>query len=411
MADQITEASLKLGGDWATKEGSLLGFNDQNGNYKPIPFDFTRATTATRVNRDGLIEEVQSGVPRIDFSSGDGSLLLEPQRTNLLPYNEDFSNAAWIKENITITVNDTISPDGTTNADKIKETSANTYHGISKSSSTSSGNDYTLSIFAKADERNYLVLRTNLSGSNVNTTFDLNNGLVTYNGHTSASIQSFGNGWYRCTITSNASGSSVNSAFLLSSTDVTNNNLPTYLGDGTSGFYLYGAQLEQGSYPTSYIKTSGSAVTRLADVCENTNASSYIGQTEGTLYWEVEKIVNGSDYFQISDGGTNNWILVGIDGGNAIGYVKSGGVVQAIIQTSINVGTHKMALGYAANDVVFYLNGVQIGNDTSATIPATDEIDLSQGNPSGVKTISTKTIESRLYKTRLTNTELAELTS
>ena len=86
--------TLKLGeGTWGTKEGSLLAYNDENRNYKPLPFDFTRAGTATVVNRSGLIETVQSGIPRIDFSDdANGALLLEPQSTNLITYSEDFSN-------------------------------------------------------------------------------------------------------------------------------------------------------------------------------------------------------------------------------------------------------------------------------------------------------------------------------
>jgi hypothetical protein len=78
-------ATLKLGDrKWATKEGSLLAYNDENNNYKPLPFDFTRASSATRVNKQGLIETVASGVPRIDFTDANGALLLEPQRTNLI---------------------------------------------------------------------------------------------------------------------------------------------------------------------------------------------------------------------------------------------------------------------------------------------------------------------------------------
>ena len=132
---------------------------------------------------------------------------------NLVTYSEDFSNSGWTKENITILSNNIISPDGTLNGDKISETATNTYHALSESINITSGN-YTISVFAKLDERQYMLIRSNLSGSNVNTTFDLSNGLVTYNGHTSASIESAGNGWFRCSVTSNSSVTSVNTAFL-----------------------------------------------------------------------------------------------------------------------------------------------------------------------------------------------------
>lgn len=80
--------TLKFGnGQWASKEGSVLAYNDENNNFKPLPFDFTRASGATRVNKDGLIEVVGSDEPRIDFSNdANGALLLEPSRTNFIPY-------------------------------------------------------------------------------------------------------------------------------------------------------------------------------------------------------------------------------------------------------------------------------------------------------------------------------------
>jgi hypothetical protein len=124
-------ATLKLGDrKWATKEGSLLAYNDENNNYKPLPFDFTRASSATRVNKQGLIETVASGVPRIDFTDANGALLLEPQRTNLITYSEDFSNAFWLIQNSSITLNSTISPDGTLNAAKLTENTSNSTHRI-----------------------------------------------------------------------------------------------------------------------------------------------------------------------------------------------------------------------------------------------------------------------------------------
>ena len=96
--------TLKLGnGIWATKENSLLSYNDENGNYKPLPFDFTRASSATVVNKAGLIETVQSGTPRIDFlGNTNGALLLEPQRTNLITQSEAFGNSYWTKSGTTI---------------------------------------------------------------------------------------------------------------------------------------------------------------------------------------------------------------------------------------------------------------------------------------------------------------------
>ena len=120
--------TLKFGnGTWATKKGSTLAFNDEDGNYKPLPFTTTRATSATRVNKEGLIEVVENDRPRIDYTdSAKGVLLLEPQRTNLFTYSEDFSNADWSKTNVTLVSDNGVSPDGTSNSDLIYPTATDT---------------------------------------------------------------------------------------------------------------------------------------------------------------------------------------------------------------------------------------------------------------------------------------------
>ena len=97
-------ATLKFGnGNWATKDGSALAYNDENGNFKPLPFDFTRASSATVINSDGLIEEVGSGIPRIDFlGNTKGAMLLEPSSTNLITQSEAFGNSYWTKSGASI---------------------------------------------------------------------------------------------------------------------------------------------------------------------------------------------------------------------------------------------------------------------------------------------------------------------
>ena len=115
------EASLNLGnGNWATKEDSLLSYGDENGNFRPLPFDFTRGSTATVINKAGLMETVDSGIARIDFQgTADGSLLLEPASTNLITYSEDWSS--WSKTSVSITPNVLISPTGNMTASKLVE--------------------------------------------------------------------------------------------------------------------------------------------------------------------------------------------------------------------------------------------------------------------------------------------------
>ena len=416
----MAEASLKLGTDWATKEDYLLGYNDENGNYKPIPFDFSRASIGTRVNRDGLIEVVQDNIPRIDFT-GDGSLLLEPQRTNLAAYSEDFVSY-WTKENITISSNDTTSPEGVANASKINETASTTYFALSKGFTISSGINHTISLFAKEDERNFLIIRTNLLGSNVNTTFNLSTGVITYNAHTSASIESYSNGWYRCSITATSSSTSLNMAILMSNADVTSNVLPTYLGVAGSGLHIYGLQLESNaSYPSSYIPTYGSAVTRSADDCVSSNIDGLIGDNQGTLFVQgFGKYQTGADNHLISlsslaGGSGTDRILIYISNvtGNLQVYIDNGGIAQ--YGAPINLGVQgtdaddKIAVAFADNDLSVYVNGSKVGSSTSGTAPTMFYLTFNEWVGSHQNTSQYK--QAVIFPTRLSDAELADLTT
>jgi hypothetical protein len=267
--------TLKFGnGQWATKVGSTLAYNDEGGNFKPLPFNFTRSTGGTRVNKDGLIEVVTNNKPRIDFlNDSNGALLLEPQRSNLALYSNDLSNAAWDKSYSTITSNAAISPDGTTNANKVVETTDTGLHRAGQGAiAVTSGQVYTFSFYAKAAERNELELqRINTSGTVFNnisvTTADLILGTLSVGLNvTSSSINSVGDGWYRISLslTAIATGSGGLNIGMQKDGNV------SYLGDGTSGVYIYGFQAEQGSYATSYIPTQGATATRVDETCEQT---------------------------------------------------------------------------------------------------------------------------------------------
>ena len=167
--------------------------------------------------------------------------------------------------------------------------------------------------------------------------------------------------------------------------------------------------MELGAYATSYIPTLGSAVTRLADAASKTGISSLIGQTEGTIFFEWSKdVLNfGGDfsYFQVGD--YPNYIGIYIQASYCVCEVVNSGVVQATItKSSVSIGTHKAAVAYANNDIAFYFDGVQVGVDSLATIPSTSVIRLNSNNG-----IAEKISQALLFKTRLTNAQLAELTT
>jgi hypothetical protein len=255
--------TLKFGnGIWATKKGSTLAYNDENNNFKPLPFDFTRASSATRVNKDGLIEVVGSNEPRIDFKdSSKGALLLEPSRSNLYTYSEDFNNSNWSKDAVSVNANQIVSPSGSVFSDEIIENSSTTEHSVRQLKSITSGNYYTISVFVK-NSSNKRDIYIRCGDANILVYFDTTNWIVGDEVQGSGKIENYGNGWYRLIATGLASSTGADN-FRFGLSNGTTNGSQNYTGNGVNSMYFYGAQLEQGSYATSYIPTQGAAVTRV----------------------------------------------------------------------------------------------------------------------------------------------------
>ena len=406
--------TLKLGaGKWATGTDTVLAFNDENNNIKPLPFSFSRASSATVVNQSGLIETVGSGEPRVDFlGNTKGALLLEPQRTNLITYSEDFSNAYWVKDNSAVT-SGFVSPDGTTSAYKLIENTSNTTHK-SWAQETTLAVTYSFSLFAKAGERRRIGLRDNQIGNNA--IFDLISGTVVSG---SGSIVALTNGYYRISLTGTyAAAGTRHEIYILE--DNATNVTTAYQGDGTSGLYIWGAQVEQGSYATSYIPTSGQSggVTRVLDSCNQTVPDGVIGQTEGTMYVEYSALSNDLSYRSIglNSGSALNRLLISFNNiSNNINFlVQVGGVTQVSINYSGSdiTSSLKLAFGYKENDFVAYVNGTQVGTDTSGSTYTSGTLTtFSFDNAANADRLFAKLKQAQLYNTRLSNAELASLTT
>jgi len=372
---------------------------------------FTRASTATRVNAEGLIEEVATGVPRIDFTGGGcGKLLLEPQRTNIALRSNELSTAPNVIDGTTATVNFYTSPDGTTNAIKLAETTANDRHGFYQYY-TVTAQTYTVSVFTKQIGRRYISLMSDFTGTNTFSYFDLQNKVVVSNGSGyTCSIEEFSDGWLRLSATVNAISGSRYTIWGGSTNGTTN----TYVGNTSTFMTFYGLQVEAGSYPTSYIPTTSTAVTRVVDGPSKTAATALIGQTQGTIFFDSFFDDLDTVNFSISDGTSSNYILIDSSGGAVVfARVQQGGVVQAQINTTAGfytAGTRlKCAIAYNSNDIAFFINGVLVGVDTSATIPACNQIRFARWN--GVVAAAQRVQAAILLPTRLSNAELATLTT
>jgi hypothetical protein len=232
-------------------------------------------------------------IPRIDYYY-DGTvkgLLIEEQRTNLIQYSEDFTQSSWVKANTTVTSNAAVAPDGTSAADKLVENSATSGHLVLQPY-THSGQTMTFTMYAKASERSLVRLKY-YDGSNhrYGAVFDLSDGTVVNDANTisgvllSSSIEPVGE-FYRIRISGSAPAGSGNfSASLATVKTSTTNPSESYTGDGTSGIYIWGAQLEEGSFPTSYIPNNGapSGATRSADIA-SIPVTDFGYNTVGTIY-------------------------------------------------------------------------------------------------------------------------------
>jgi len=392
-------ATLKLGDrQWATKEGSLLAYNDENNNFKPLPFDFTRASSATRVNQQGLIETVASGVPRIDYTDANGALKLEPQRTNLLPYS-------------TLDFNGGVKPNGWsigfgTGSYSYEQLEYKGQKAV-KQTQITTGRSYldTGTITILANTVHTLKIQFILDECIA----DPNDFIVSFIGFGSSGNYQF-------------SDIDSNGILEVQYNPITDNigNLRIGLGaignvDGGKSLAWAIPQLESGSYATSYIPTSGSAVTRIADGCSQTVPDGIIGQTEGSVYVEVNiSNTTSKTILALDTGSASNFIILDTSSSLSpkILVRQSSGSFPAIITgTTMSYGVNKIAFCYKSGDYAMYVNGVLSGTSTSTTFPSGIIRGISVGANSSYGYLSDTVNDVKLYNTRLSNAELQALTT
>jgi hypothetical protein len=352
-------------------------------SVKGTDFTVTRAGVKNVVNRAGVLTEIPANTPATEFSGGVlKGTLIEPARTNLLLRSEEFDSPYWTKAFLNVTgtppwVNVAVAPDGTLTADKLIADNTSNLHGISRPFSGFSG-AYTYSIFAKAGEYGYISFGQGNPG--LRTYFDLVNGVVlgasSGVGLSNPKIKNYGNGWYRCSGTVAASPSSPE---FIARPHPTGTGSETFTGDGTSGIFIWGAQLENGSVATSYIKTVDTAITQPADVITATGVSSVLPQTEGWMYAEVD----------VTNFASNAPFLYAQENANLVNRIelqkRDTSVIRAFSQKQISgtpvasqvstpvigLGVYKLLMKLEPIGYKLFVNGSLIASNTTQENPNT----------------------------------------
>ena len=386
-------------------------------------FNVTRNTTATRVNANGLIESVASGIPRLDYPIGGGcpALLVEPSAQNSALQSQDFTTT-WSPTNVTVSANvtGTTDPFGTNLADLLTATASGSARVV-QTFSFVSGTTYTYSCFAKAGNGFFgMTMENGGVASGVAVIWNVSTGAFSVSGSVGSgytlqahNIENYGNGWYRCSMRV-LLGSTVTGNIRVNTSNGTMSSVIVQSDNGNS-VNVFGAQVETGSAATSYIRTTTGSVTRNADVITLSGAvSGCIGQTEGVLYIECESNNGEDDVFNINRSAANA-ITVYKNANNAyLGRIYHSSTSIIFTSASGVTGTVKIAIAYKSGDSTMYLNGSRVGtlNTTAITFGAALNylgVDKSSAFFSGIKPSRIRAVA--LYNTRLTDAELATLTT
>jgi hypothetical protein len=328
------------------------------------------------------------------------------------------NNAYWSTLDATVSANAFTSPTGDTSADSVVGSGTGTI--VRLSSTTISGTlsaSHTASCFLKKGTNNFALFQASVTGA-TGVTFayvDLVNGTSPQSGVT---IQDYGNDWYRVSFTFTLGATFANIILRIFPTLSTTTTAFATNADALNKSVLaWGCQLEASSaYATSYIPTLGASVTRVTDACSKTGISSLIGQTEGTLFAEVD-MSNWESLrrvLSISDGTSDNRVIILINTSERFRVLATvGGAAQVdLSSSSLSNGIHKVAVAYKENDFAFFVDGVEVGTDTSALVPACTDVYVGKVESSGTtQLLGNRISQALLFKTRLTNQQLQELTS
>ena len=378
---------------------------------------FTRASGATYFDVNGVLQTAANDVARFDHDPATGAsrgLLIEESRTNRTPYSEDFGDAAWVKTGgrVVITTNQIVAPDGNLTADFAEANGGASNSRLIQQTDVASSTGKSLSIFAKAGTASFLQL---LFGTDTApwANFDLSAGTVGSTGTVlSATITPVGSGWYRCQVAT-SSTTATNATFALVSGGAAGRNESNTL---SAGLYIWGAQLEAGAFPTSYIPTISAATTRSADSAVVTPIASFYNQSEGTLFAESAVSSSnfvGRDVATFNSDIANNWIGLRWATNTQAQFAV---VADNVAHVSIGAGgyttagaVYKRAGVYKVDDFAHVIDGTVVGTDTTGTLPVVSRLVFAaSGNQ---VTLNGHIRKIAYWPKRLSNTLLQQLTT
>ena len=413
---------FQFGGGGGTDQGEINSSNGVYTEYITATANHTSSRFRGQLTDGGFTgnidnvsvkESTKNNLARVDYDGTASSLLVEPERTNLVTYSEDFSNAYWLKVGTTVVSGQTSpSYDSPTGAFKLVEGTTSAEQGIRFTSSITSVVS-SFSVMAKYNGRYFRV------SGNINVqdyvNFNLQNGTITRNGGgiTNAKIEHIVDGWYRCTGTYTGGNMNIGVTNDANATYLTN-----YTGDGVSGVYIFGSQFEAGSYPTSYIPTSGSSVTRVKDQYEKTGISNLINSEEGVLFAELSALSDDGTDRQIclrDDTWTNRMFLRLDASSNQITfrYYIGGSLTVNLLNTLTDITIiNKIACKWELNKFKLYVNGNKVAEDLSANVMGADLMNrIAFDDGLGTNVFYGKVKQLQIFKTALTDPELATLTT
>lgn len=407
LFEGILNAALNL--DFA---GTLSLDDSVSGNNLVT---FTRASTGTYFDASGIVQTAAADTPRFDHDPETGEslgLLIEEARTNLVQYSEDFSQTSqWAPVAASFNLDSAaVAPDGSTGTYKVVEaaTTGSHYARCSPSNQCIAGTTYTYSMFCKAAERTQIMIHFDQEGNN--TYFDLSSGEIVSG--TIGTIKSVGNGWYHCSITLNPANNTEPKFYIAVNGSI------SFSGDGVSGLYVWGAQLEAATFPTSYIPTAGATATRAVDLASitGTNFSSWYNTAESTWYIEGDQLglnANG-DQASLQSMFADRYANIAAQRRTAKSWRGRQGTTEVVPTfTTPNTpkgSTVKVTYAIDGTNAKMGVEGVLSATGTLAAYPQTTELSLGQDSASGspwvghIKHLS-------YYNTRLADQLLIDLTS